>query len=294
MATAAELVDQLQTDVSKALSALDNVYPFVRALVNSHQEPYVSYLLPEQLDDQNRAYRSDKYARALAASAGQGLAMNSSETPGNLPAISAEAELMATLHASIKTLRSQLWRAHGQETTRYYPDNRAPLRIRHGACTLVRVGPKCRTCTALDLITPPEPSFEQMLWIARSLSWDVTTTTTLHRVLRDLEAAHKTATDLVDGNARVLLADTYPGIVCPHCNRATLAAFFRDDVIRCDRDPDTGQWETCICTDPFCECKNRPVEFRHDWVRTKPSRDKRSWYALADTFDNADLKARLA
>jgi hypothetical protein len=280
----AALVDDLTTSVGQMLAKLDNLYPFVRALVNSHQEPYVSFLLPEQLDNQNRSYRADRFARDLAASAGHQLPGRESPAPGNLGAISIDALLHYTLHAVIKAMRNNLRaRSHHHLIT-------TDTGVYKETCTSY---PLCRECQGLDVTrTPAEPTFDQLLTTARLLSWQMTTLGALNHVLRELEDVHTQALDLIDGNARVLLAEVYEGVVCPHCQRATLAAFFRDDLIRCDRDPDTGKWEPCICHDLFCECKHRPIEFRHDWIRSKPGRDKRSWYALSDLLGLGDLKVR--
>lgn len=281
--TTEALVDAAQTAVGQMLTKLENLYPFVRALVNSHQEPYVSFLLPEQLADQNRSYRADRFARDLAASAGHQLPGRESPAPGNLGAISIDALLHFTLHAVIKAMRNNL----KARSRHHLVTDRG--QVYKEVCTTL---PYCLECTGLTVRTPTEPTFEQLLWATREMSWQMTTLNPLQHVLRDLEDVYSQGVDLIDGNARIRLDQVYPGVVCPHCKKATLAAFFRDDLIRCDRDPDTETWEQCICSDPFCECKNRPIEFRHDWIRSKPLRDKRSWYALADTFA-PDLKGSL-
>lgn len=93
-------------------------------------------------------------------------------------------------------------------------------------------------------------------------------------IARDLGQVVETAGDIAYGEARTPLE----GELCPHCGRPTLVMLWARkhtgievDQARCDRDPRTGHYQPCICADPLCDCKRRPVTYRHTWQRVAGS-----------------------
>lgn len=131
---------------------------------------------------------------------------------------------------------------------------------------------------------PPEPTIPQILGHLRRLSWHLATPRPLERLLRQLESLVDEATRLLDGADKTRLEGA-----CPHCGRRTLVVYFtgtrhvREGTIRCDRDPDTGQFEDCVCPDPFCDCKNDP-RHRHEWHRDNGT-GPNGWWKLADRLN---------
>src|SRR3546814_6414389 len=41
------------------------------------------------------------------------------------------------------------------------------------------------------------------------------------------------------------------------------------ETVTCDKDQTTGERHACTCSDPLCECKERPIAHKHVWHRTR-------------------------
>lgn len=254
-ATHAELLDDLQTQVGELLTTLANLAPMVEALTDTRQRG-LGFLTPEGRDAQDRIHRAGKQAGAdrlegsRIATWAPGVDIvdvgpGESPAPGNIGGLSMAADIVTTLH----------------HTARYLIN----LQARAGICTLVRI--------------PTEPTTEQLVAAVRQLTWQTTSLRHLEAVRRDLEHLRDETLRLIDGNDRTVLnAD------CPHCGNRTLVVYFADDLIRCDRHPKTKRYEPCTCPDPLCDCKTRPVTYRHEWHRAKGTKPN-GWWALADRLN---------
>jgi len=116
---------------------------------------------------------------------------------------------------------------------------------------------------------PPDPSTMHLrdhLWTLANQAEDLAL---LEGITRDLTELSDAAQIFIDGTDRVLLPAH-----CPHCDRRTLVANLRDGTIRCDRDPKTGNFEPCVCSDPICDCKRDPRGHRHHWDQAKGGWEK--------------------
>lgn len=165
-----------------------------------------------------------------------------SPAPGNIGGLSTAAEISMYLHHHARYLIN--------------------LQARAGICTLIRI--------------PVEPTDTELLTAVRQLVWATVSISHLEAIRRDLEFLRDGILHLIDGDDRKEL-----GAGCPHCGNRTLVAYFTADLIRCDRHPRTKRYEPCTCSDPLCECKTRPVAYRHQWFRTKTP----TWEALADRLN---------
>lgn len=101
-----------------------------------------------------------------------------------------------------------------------------------------------------------------------------TNTRGLRAVHEDLEDLAGRARRHLEGKGAAKLPDP-----CPWCHRDTLIAHFSDGVIRCERDPHTGHYETCICSDTYCPCRTRS-RHRHEWHRDQKAHKNTSWHGL--------------
>jgi hypothetical protein len=97
----------------------------------------------------------------------------------------------------------------------------------------------------------------------------------LRRVHADLVDLHARVTRCIDGNQVKAMPDP-----CPWCGLNTLVANLTTGVITCDRDPSTGEHETCICSDSYCLCRTKPREHRHTWQRDDKAHKASSWEGL--------------
>ena len=97
----------------------------------------------------------------------------------------------------------------------------------------------------------------------------------LRRVHSDLVDLHARVTRCIDGNQVKAMPDP-----CPWCGLQTLVANLTLGVITCDRDPATGEHETCLCCDSYCLCKTKPREHRHTWQRADKAHKASSWEGL--------------
>lgn len=147
---------------------------------------------------------------------------------------------------------------------------------------IVRAFHAAGVCTLHQL--PPEPSIRQLLGHLRRLSWHLANARRLYRLYIQLEYLVDEATRLLEGADKTRLDGA-----CPHCGRKTLVVYFTatrhipEGTIRCDRDPDTGAFEDCVCPDPFCACKNDP-RHRHEWHRDNGT-GPNGWWKLADRLN---------
>ena len=108
----------------------------------------------------------------------------------------------------------------------------------------------------------------------------------VHTTLEDITGRTR---NVVDG--RDIKAHPEP---CPFCGRRTLVVYLTrpwehaaatgEGVIRCERDPHTGQYETCVCNDTYCACKTGG-RHRHEWRNGQ--KGKWGWYGLRDDLNYA-------
>lgn len=253
--TEAAILDDLQSSIAVLIGEFTTTLaPMVINLVDTHQRGlgFITYEGKQLQDQMIRRDREDlakrqRQARYLGRLPKDGFIVGRGESPapGNVAGISAEAEIWATLSDLVRRLvRDQATR---------------------GLCTLTRI--------------PTEPTIEDLLAGLRSLVWQTPTMQLLETTRRDLEHLRETALALIDGNDRTVL-----GADCPHCERRTLVVYFKEDLIRCDRDPKSGRYEPCVCNDPVCGCKTGRGEFRHEWHRAKGTKPN-GWWALADRLN---------
>lgn len=224
-----ELLDDLQTSISELLSTIANLTPMVESLTSTHQRG-LGFLTPEGKEAQGRMHRAEKIAGAQRRKDGYDIGPGESPSPGNIGGLSMAADIHVTLHHCARYLIN--------------------LQARHGICTLTTI--------------PTEPTTDDLIAAVRALTWQTFAMPHLEAIRRDLEQLRDDTLRLIDGNDRTVLnAD------CPHCGLRTLIVHFTDDLIRCDRNPRSKRYEPCTCPDPLCDCKVRPVTFRHEWHRAK-------------------------
>lgn len=101
----------------------------------------------------------------------------------------------------------------------------------------------------------------------------------LTRLHSDLVQLHDRITRAIDGNQVKAMPDP-----CPWCGHRTLVADLLAGVIECGRDPDTGHYEPCICSDSYCPCR-APGRFRHTWMRDHKAHRGSSWHGLRDAIN---------
>lgn len=237
-------VEELQVSISMAIGDLGVLASLVAALADTHVRG-LGFLSHDALQTQGALVRKERRIRNSNARLGFPEPSGNVPVPGNVAALSLDAEIVFTLHHLARRIVRE-------------------LRIA-GVCTLVRV--------------IAEPDTDELLAYIRQLVFAAPSPTLLGEVLEDLESLSARATTLVDGNDRVLLpAD------CPHCGRRTLVVYFNDGLIRCDRDPKSGHFHPCVCPDSYCRCKQKPVSFRHGWLRAQTT-SSTSWWALSDRLN---------
>lgn len=238
--TEAALLDDLQTSVSELLSTISNLTPFVELLVDTRQRG-LGFMTYEAKEAQSGLHRKERRAAAQRRKDGYVLGPGESPVPGNVAGLSVYADLHATLHHLARHLIN--------------------AQARVGICTMTRI--------------PSEPSVDQLVAALRELTWQSASMFALEGVRRDLEVLRDESLRLIDGNDRTVL-----GADCPHCKNRTLVVYFKDELIRCDRDPKTGRYEPCTCAESICECKSRPRDFRHEWHLSKGTKPN-GWEYLA-------------
>lgn len=248
-------VADLRVHVSQALTALAGTLPKAAALVDTRQRGlgFATYEAKQIRDEQirkERRDRADAYAWLRAHQLHWNLlhdlpkATGETPAPGNVNAWSQLAEVELVL---VDLIRS---------TERAF--------LTAGVCALYRLR---ENPTAVDLV-------EHL----RRLSWHINNTRMLARILSQIEWCTDELDRLIDGNDKTVLDGP-----CPHCGRRTLVVTFTDGVIRCDRDPNTGQYEPCTCPDSYCNCHQDP-HHRHEWHRDKGT-TATGWWALSDRLN---------
>lgn len=114
--------------------------------------------------------------------------------------------------------------------------------------------------------------YRRVVELVRVLNRDVY----LRRVHTDLVDLHARVTRCIDGNQVKALPDP-----CPWCGRKTLVVDMGAWVATCGRDPETGEFETCLCSDSYCDCKTKPRTYRHTWLQSEPRHKSTSLDGLA-------------
>ena len=259
-------VTQLQSEVDQALVKLAADTSLVHDLARGHQGG-LGFLTPESrkiLDAQlqaDRLYRRtqpdhlDEHGQVVI---GLDWLNRDSHVAGTgyvrssatISAVHVEAEILFTNHDLIRRTIRRLRDA--------------------GVCTLHR----------LDV----DPTTVQVVEHLRTLIWSAPSPSLLQEIQRETDHLTELASLTIDGNDRAGMEDP-----CPHCNRQTLVAYFRDGLIRCDRDPHTSNYAPCQCEDRYCDCKSKPVSFRHTWYRSKRTAEKpvtaHDWHDLANRLN---------
>jgi hypothetical protein len=248
-----EDLDGLRYDVMTALGQLEPLQDLVARLVDTHQRG-LGFLTPDARAAMGAQYIADRRYRTTQADRdvvgldwlnrdADVIPSGHVRAPGTVSAVSTSADIAFTLHELV------------QKTTWW-------LERREGTCVIGDV--------------PAEPTPEQLILRLRALVLHVTSDRRLLHVWRETRRLVEDATYVVDGDERAALDDP-----CPHCDRRTLVAYMRRDLIRCDRDR-TGRYGLCRCSDPLCECRRRPIAYRHEWHRTPQAAGdrRRTWSAL--------------
>lgn len=248
--------EALQLEIVSSLSILLDLVPKVSALTDSHQRG-LGFMSYDARQIENAMIRKERRERIKAQILGQPAGHGATAAPGNFTALSVYVEIWAAARHQVRRLVR--WQAKNGVVPAVAPAVEVPV---DGA-------------TAIELL--------RML---RPLVWETTEDRVLRAVLDDLQHVHELAEHLIDGNDRTLL-----DVPCPHCGRKTLVATFKDGVITCGKDHATGERHACICSDPLCECKTRPVAYRHTWHRNHVGRAD-SWEALADRRSISDLATK--
>lgn len=255
LATTAPIVDvtDIQAEISATLTDLAVLVDLVAELLDTQQRG-LGFLTPDARKAQDQMMRAERRARVDTKKRALGLGFMRG-TPstygtghitgaGNPTALSVDADITFTLiHLSQRTVRAL---------------------TRAGVCALHRL--------------PGEPTTSDHIAHLRALAWTAPSIPLLASIQRDLERLVESATYVVDGNDRIQLGN------CPHCGTKTentLVVYFKTGIVRCDRDPRTGHYSPCVCGDPYCACKHKPVSHRHEWHRDRGAA-RNGWWALSD------------
>lgn len=251
-----EEIAALQYDVMVALGQLEALQPLVERLTDTHQRG-LGFLTPDARARLNAQVATDRLAhRTQPHRDAVGLDWLNRDhdvktsghvrAPGNVAGLSVDADIAFTLHDLV-------------DKTTWWLNRRAGI------------------CYAGRDELPAEPTAPQLIVRLRGLVVLTEDQRRLHHVWREVQRLNEDATYLVDGDDQSRLDDP-----CPHCGRDTLVVRWREDLIRCGRDQHTGAFAFCRCADPLCECKARPIAYRHEWHRTdQAAGDRRhTWKAL--------------
>ncbi|WP_426243731.1 hypothetical protein [Nocardioides sp. LHG3406-4] len=130
-----------------------------------------------------------------------------------------------------------------------------------------------------------QPSDTERLHVAEGLARVTTRRPLLERLHRDAADLHERIDRAIEGTQVKAMPDP-----CPWCGRHTLVADLTAGVITCGRDPDTGEHETCLCSDSYCACKTSPRRHRHTWHRDQPGHKSTSWHGLRHAINAAPRK----
>lgn len=245
-----DLVGQWRYDVVQQLEDLGAAALLVEQLTDTFQRR-LGILTPARREALDEQYRKERKSRLEAVLAGLPSDIGATPTPGNFAGIAMAAEIWAVLQHHIRRCSKQL---DAQRVCAIHQ-----LRIRDDATTGVT-----------DLV--------------RLLSHQVmavTSSSLLASIGDDLGELLGRVTNFVDA----VEESSHLDAPCPHCGRRSLVVQFHLGTIRCDRDPRSHHYEACICSDPLCACKHRPIGHRHTWHRTG---QQPSWYALRDRLNLAN------
>lgn len=231
--------------VLTTMGAIRHDLGLVYALIDTRQ-PGLGFLSVEAAkvqDDLARAERKDRARHARDGVTPSGVVA----APGSISAYS----LIAEWHQTLAETEHEL-------TTR-----------------LTRVG-ICHITSRPDPTAGNNPDRDDALLYARVVDLIAATTRpgwlrNLHTHLEDL---HTRITRCIDGNQVKAMPDP-----CPWCGHRTLVADLTTGVIRCSRDPETGNYQSCICSDSYCACKT-PTRERHTWHRDHKPHKTTSWQGL--------------
>lgn len=232
-------IEDLQLEISGKLPKLLALVPLVAALADSHQAG-VGFMSYDARQIENAMARKDHRLQIEAEILGRPLGHGATAAPGNLAAISVYVEICTSA-------QHQVWRL-----TR----------------ALARTGVTFKLEPVDDQVPVAGATAVQLLRMLRPLVWATSDLRLLQSVASDLTHVETAALRVVDGPDEAY----YPGVLCPHCGRASLLAKFKDAVVEsvtCDKDQTTGKRHACTCSDPLCECKERPIAHRHVWYRTR-------------------------
>lgn len=245
----------LQLEIQLTLTKLLELVPMVAALADSRQRG-VGFMSYDARQIENAMIRKERRQLLEAIKDGKPFGHGTTAAPGNIAAISAYVEIgTAAQHGA--------WRL-----TRW----------------LGRNGIRVRLEAAPDQSYVAGASVIQLLTTLRSLIAEISDDDLLNAVLDDLEHVRDLAERLIDGNDRALL-----DVPCPHCGRKTLVVTFKDGLITCSKDHATGKRHPCTCTDPLCECKQRPLAHRHTWHRARGNKPG-GWLNLAKQISAAQRR----
>lgn len=249
----AVLVEDLHVQVSATLTQLADLADLASRLVDSRQTSN-TILGPVARAELDQAIVADRHWRRTQPIRDLGLAWLNRETtvagtgqvraPGAINAVSATADLWGTL------THSSVWLA--------------------------------RRCTAAALygaqVRPlgDEPTFRDLFARLRNIAHACTDSRALTAVLVDLDHCAETLTRVIDGEDRAYIGD------CPHCSHTSLVIDRRAETIACDRPAGEDHHRMCQCSDPFCDCQQKPVSHRHTWWRdpAKAPDRRHTWAAL--------------
>jgi hypothetical protein len=303
VATTAERVAQLRTDIHAALEQLRELLGNLDDLAGTRQSMGLGFQTPEAKAARAKQDAADRVA-ARAAIAPTGAALGHSwmnapagaiigvhEAPVTMPAVSASAEILFTLQHHVRKLGRVIqplvqhhdrqqhatwhadverhhWRELQRAAQRRYDDER-------GRCDW-----PCTYEPALPL--PPEPADRHPIARHPITSDDTAVELTHHldrivdvytsrpgleHLLRELEHLERHSADVVLGPART--SHPHP---CPWCGHNSLVIHHREKgrssaFIRCEgRHP-------CECRDPWCACHRHPIKTRHEWVNSGRAKD---------------------
>ena len=232
----------LRTHLRKALTNLRADARVVEDLLDSHQSGY-GFLTPAQKAAVEIQAAKDRRDQAVRLKNGEPLGHGAIATPGNIGAISLSDVTRRGLRASVRRLTEHLYRRPSVCVTR-------PL--------------------------PAEPTLAELAGHVLHLA-DLVLDTDVE-VLADIAAGldeHLTGLrSFIDGEDQQRIGNN-----CPHCGRNTLILFRREWTIRCLDEPTATDFAPCTCREVICECKTRPVTFRHSWAMS-PGPGGLSFHAL--------------
>lgn len=247
-----QALEELRTTISATLRDLTAEYDLVRLLIRTHQQR-LGFLTAEGRAAIAQQVVADQMAAAVRRRKQEPVGHawmrpdatrgpGVTQAPGDVASISAQVVTVRTLHDLVRDLTTALYS--------------------RGVCTLHQLA--------------PEPPVEDITDHLRSLSMDLDDPAGLADTCRTLTTLVDALRDVIDGNDR-----THLPAPCPHCDRDSLIVFWREKLIRCDKSPKSRHYAPCTCSDPLCECKQRPVTYRHTWYLDRPPSAANSWQSLA-------------